>query len=211
MKKLVVLISGNGTNLKSILVACENKYINGNVVAVFSNTPKAYGLIYAIRANVPYHILTIKDFVNRKKFDQQLIKKIDFYSPDLVVLAGYMLILSKEFVEHYYKRLINIHPSLLPKYPGLYTHRQVLQNGDNEHGATVHFVTDKLDSGPIILQTRIPILTGDTEIEIIKKVQHKEHIIYPLVIKWFTEERLKMHKNKIWLDDLIIPITGLVI
>ncbi|MBS0898527.1 phosphoribosylglycinamide formyltransferase [Pantoea dispersa] len=208
MKKLVVLISGNGSNLQSILDACESGRINGSVAAVFSNKASAYGLTRAQLASVPAHALSAQDFTDRDAFDRQLMQQIDAYAPDLVVLAGYMRILSPAFVAHYHDRLLNIHPSLLPKYPGLHTHRQALANGDAEHGTSVHFVTDELDGGPIILQARVPVFADDDEAEISARVQHQEHAIYPLVISWFVEGRLQMRAGKAWLDGEPLPPEG---
>ncbi|MBZ6392787.1 MAG: phosphoribosylglycinamide formyltransferase [Pantoea dispersa] len=208
MKKLVVLISGNGSNLQSILDACESGRINGSVAAVFSNKASAYGLTRAQQASVPAHALSAQDFPDRDAFDRQLMQQIDAYAPDLVVLAGYMRILSPAFVAHYHDRLLNIHPSLLPKYPGLHTHRQALANGDAEHGTSVHFVTDELDGGPIILQARVPVFADDDEAEISARVQHQEHAIYPLVISWFIEGRLQMRAGKAWLDGEPLPPEG---
>ncbi|MEA5104503.1 phosphoribosylglycinamide formyltransferase [Pantoea sp. S18] len=208
MKKLVVLISGNGSNLQSILDACASGRINGSVAAVFSNKASAYGLTRAQEANVPPHALAASDFADREAFDRQLMQEIDAYAPDLVVLAGYMRILSSAFVAHYHDRLVNIHPSLLPKYPGLHTHRQALENGDEEHGTSVHFVTDELDGGPIILQARVPVFAGDSEDEISARVQHQEHAIYPLVISWFVDGRLQMREGKAWLDGQPLPPEG---
>ncbi|QZY95864.1 phosphoribosylglycinamide formyltransferase [Pantoea dispersa] len=208
MKKLVVLISGNGSNLQSILDACESGRINGSVAAVFSNKASAYGLTRAQQASVPAHALSAQDFADRDAFDRQLMQQIDAYAPDLVVLAGYMRILSPAFVAHYQDRLLNIHPSLLPKYPGLHTHRQALANGDAEHGTSVHFVTDELDGGPIILQARVPVFADDDEAEISARVQHQEHAIYPLVISWFVEGRLQMRAGKAWLDGEPLPPEG---
>ncbi|MCT6589074.1 phosphoribosylglycinamide formyltransferase [Pantoea dispersa] len=208
MKKLVVLISGNGSNLQSILDACESGRINGSVAAVFSNKASAYGLTRAQLASVPAHALSAQDFTDRDAFDRQLMQQIDAYAPDLVVLAGYMRILSPAFVAHYHDRLLNIHPSLLPKYPGLHTHRQALANGDAEHGTSVHFVTDELDGGPIILQARVPVFADDDEAEISARVQHQEHAIYPLVISWFIEGRLQMRAGKAWLDGEPLPPEG---
>lgn len=208
MKKLVVLISGNGSNLQSILDACASGRINGCVAAVFSNKATAYGLTRAQQANVPAHALAASDFPNREAFDRQLMQAIDAYAPDLVVLAGYMRILSSAFVAHYHDRLLNIHPSLLPKYPGLHTHRQALENGDAEHGTSVHFVTDELDGGPVILQARVPIFAGDSEGEVTARVQHQEHRLYPLVIGWFVDGRLAMREGKAWLDGQPLPPQG---
>ncbi|ORM62981.1 phosphoribosylglycinamide formyltransferase [Pantoea rodasii] len=208
MKKLVVLISGNGSNLQSILDACASGRVNGSVAAVFSNKASALGLTRAQEASVPGHALTASDFADRDAFDRQLMQEIDAYAPDLVVLAGYMRILSQAFVAHYHDRLVNIHPSLLPKYPGLHTHRQALENGDEEHGTSVHFVTDELDGGPVILQARVPVFAEDDEAEIASRVQHQEHAIYPLVIGWFVDGRLAMREGKAWLDGQPLPPQG---
>ena len=208
MKKLVVLISGNGSNLQSILDACASGRIKGSVAAVFSNKESAYGLTRAQQASVPGLALSPGDFPDREAFDRQLMQEIDAFEPDLVVLAGYMRILSSAFVAHYHDRLLNIHPSLLPKYPGLHTHRQALENGDKEHGTSVHFVTDELDGGPVVLQARVPIFPGDDEAEITARVQHQEHAIYPLAISWFMDGRLVMREGKAWLDGQLLPAQG---
>ncbi|WP_312241968.1 phosphoribosylglycinamide formyltransferase [Pantoea sp.] len=208
MKKLVVLISGNGSNLQSILDACASGRINGSVAAVFSNKASAYGLTRAREAQLPAHSLAAADFADREAFDRQLMREIDAYAPDLVVLAGYMRILSPAFVAHYQGRLLNIHPSLLPKYPGLHTHRQALENGDPEHGTSVHFVTDELDGGPIVLQAKVPVFTGDSEAEIHARVQHQEHAIYPLAIDWFLSGRLATRDGRAWLDGEPLPPQG---
>ncbi|MFR0656357.1 phosphoribosylglycinamide formyltransferase [Pantoea sp. SIMBA_079] len=208
MKKLVVLISGNGSNLQSILDACASGRINGSVAAVFSNKEHAYGLTRAQQASVPGLALSPGDFPDREAFDRQLMQEIDACEPDLVVLAGYMRILSSAFVAHYHDRLLNIHPSLLPKYPGLHTHRQALENGDKEHGTSVHFVTDELDGGPVVLQARVPIFAGDDEAEITARVQHQEHAIYPLAIGWFMDGRLVMRDGRAWLDGQPLPAQG---
>lgn len=208
MKHIVVLISGNGSNLQAIIDACQQQRINGTISAVFSNKPNAYGLERAREANIPAHALMPADFDGREDYDRELMRQIDAYAPDLVVLAGYMRILSPAFVSHYAGRLINIHPSLLPKYPGLYTHRQVLENGDEEHGTSVHFVTDELDGGPVILQARVPVFEGDDEEIVTARVQHQEHAIYPLVVSWFVEGRLEMRAGKAWLDGMALPAQG---
>ncbi|WP_436856787.1 phosphoribosylglycinamide formyltransferase [Citrobacter tructae] len=197
---IVVLISGNGSNLQAIIDACKQNKIKGTLRAVFSNKADAFGLERAQEAGIPAHVLTADRFDSREAFDRELIQEIDAYSPDVVVLAGFMRILSPAFVMHYRGRLLNIHPSLLPKYPGLHTHRQALENGDEEHGTSVHFVTDELDGGPVILQAKVPVFEGDDEDEITARVQVQEHAIYPLVLSWFVEGRLKMRDNAAWLD-----------
>lgn len=208
MKNIVVLISGNGSNLQAIIDACKEKKINGTLRAVFSNKADAFGLERARKAAIPAHTLTADQFSSREAFDRELILEIDAYAPDLVVLAGFMRILSPAFVAHYSGRLLNIHPSLLPKYPGLHTHRQALENGDEEHGTSVHFVTDELDGGPVILQSKVPVFEGDDEDEITARVQVQEHAIYPLVVSWFVQGRLKMHDNAAWLDGVRLPPQG---
>ncbi|AIR63423.1 phosphoribosylglycinamide formyltransferase [Enterobacter sp. Ap-916] len=208
MKHIVVLISGNGSNLQAIIDACQQKKINGTISAVFSNKADAFGLERAREAGIPTHALAASEFASREAFDRQLMQEIDAYAPDVVVLAGYMRILSPAFVARYSGRLLNIHPSLLPKYPGLHTHRQVLENGDEEHGTSVHFVTDELDGGPVILQAKVPVFEGDDEDEITARVQHQEHAIYPLVVSWFLDDRLKMRQNAAWLDGVQLPPQG---
>lgn len=208
MKNIVVLISGNGSNLQAIIDACKQKKINGTLRAVFSNKADAFGLERAREAEIPAHALAASQFPSREAFDRELMQEIDAYAPDVVVLAGYMRILSPEFVAHYQGRLLNIHPSLLPKYPGLNTHRQVLDNGDEEHGTSVHFVTDELDGGPVILQAKVPVFEGDSEEEITDRVQHQEHAIYPLVVSWFVDRRLEMKGNTAWLDGVQLPEQG---
>ena len=201
MKNIVVLISGNGSNLQAIIDACEQKKINGTIRAVFSNKADAFGLERAREANIPAHSLEAAQFASREAFDRQLMQEIDAWAPDVVVLAGYMRILSPAFVAHYSERLLNIQPSLLPN-------RQVLENGDEEHGTSVHFVTDELDGGPVILQAKVPVFEGDSEDDVTARVQAQEHTIYPLVVSWFIDGRLKMRDNAAWLDGIRLPPQG---
>ena len=208
MKNIVVLISGNGSNLQAIIDACAQKRINATVRAVFSNKADAFGLQRAREAEIAAHAITADRFASREAFDRELMMEIDAYAPDLVVLAGYMRILSPEFVAHYQGRLLNIHPSLLPKYPGLHTHRQALANGDEEHGTSVHFVTDELDGGPVILQAKVPVFPGDSEEDVTDRVQTQEHAIYPLVVSWFIDGRLVMREGAAWLDGVQLSPQG---
>ncbi|EOW6645794.1 phosphoribosylglycinamide formyltransferase [Cronobacter muytjensii] len=208
MKRIVVLISGSGSNLQAIIDACAQKKIHGVISAVFSNKADAFGLERAREANIPAHALSAGAFASRDAFDRELMQEIDAYAPDLVVLAGYMRILSPAFVAHYEGQLLNIHPSLLPKYPGLHTHRQALANGDDEHGTSVHFVTDELDGGPVILQARVPVFPGDSEEDVTARVQAQEHAIYPLVVSWFVDGRLAMREGRAWLDGHPLPPQG---
>ncbi|NHB96036.1 phosphoribosylglycinamide formyltransferase [Photorhabdus stackebrandtii] len=208
MKNIVVLISGNGSNLQAVIDTCQQNKISGQICAVFSNNADAYGLLRAKQAEIPTHVVSPKDYADRQTYDQALKHAIDQYQPDLVILAGYMRILTPDFVQHYLGRLLNIHPSLLPKYPGLHTHRKAMENGDTEHGTSVHFVTEELDGGPVILQAKVPIFANDQESEVIKRVQTQEHDIYPLVINWFVEGRLSMVNGKAHLDGNILPPQG---
>ena len=208
MKNIVVLVSGSGSNLQAIIDACQQQKINGTIRAVFSNKADVFGLERARDAGIPAFSLSPRDYATREAFDNQLITEIDAWDPDLVILAGYMRILSPGFVEHYSGRLLNIHPSLLPKYPGLHTHRQVLENGDKEHGTSVHFVTEELDGGPIILQAKIPVFPEDEENDIFARVQYQEHAIYPLAVSWFVDGRLTMRENAAWLDNVRLPPQG---
>lgn len=208
MKNIVVLISGSGSNLQAIIDACQRDEINGTIQAVFSNIPDAYGLTRAREAGIATEVIEPKAFADRSTYDMALADRIDRYQPDLVVLAGYMRILSGAFVNRYTGKLLNIHPSLLPKYPGLHTHSQALANGDTQHGTTVHFVTEELDGGPIILQAPIRLAPNDTETDVIARVQVQEHRIYPLVVGWFIDGRLAMRDGKAWMDGKILSAQG---
>ena len=209
MKRIVVLISGSGSNLQSIIDACNAGFIHAKIVGVISNQPQAYGLTRASQEDIPNLVVDPKCLnVTRDKYDIMLREKIDTYMPDLVVLAGFMRILSASFVGHYEGRLLNIHPSLLPKYKGLHTHQRALDAGDEEHGVSVHFVTAELDGGPVVLQAKVPVFADDDADTLAARVQQQEHQIYPLVVKWFTEERLQMKSGKAILDDVPLPEAG---
>ncbi len=205
---IVVLISGNGSNLQAIMESCEQGVTNGKVTAVFSNNSSAYGLERAQQAGIPAVSLAPSDFADRTAFDTELMARIDEYQPDLVVLAGYMRILSDNFVAHYAGKMLNIHPSLLPDYPGLDTHQRAIDNGDSEHGASVHFVTTELDSGPVILQAKVPVFADDTAEEVASRVHAQEHMIYPMVVQWFCDQRLDMIDGKAVLDGKALPVRG---
>jgi len=199
--RIVVLISGSGSNLQAIIEAIASKAISGQIVAVVSNKAEAYGLERARRASIATEIVSYDDFNNREEYDLALMKCIDQYQPNLVVLAGFMRILSDEFVNHYLGHMLNIHPSLLPKYKGLNTHQRVLSAGDKKHGATVHFVTPQLDSGPIILQGKISVHENETEQQLSDRVHTIEHQIYPQAIGWFAQGRLHLSDNVVLLDN----------
>lgn len=187
--RLVVLISGNGSNLQAIIDDIDNNSLPAQIVAVISNKPDAYGLERAKKAGIEQQILSHKDFDSREHYDLALKELIDQYQPDLIILAGFMRILSNEFVHHYLNKMMNIHPSLLPKYKGLNTHQRVLDAGDKEHGCSVHFVTPELDDGPVILQAKITVDDNDTAESLAKKIHQQEHIIYPKAIRMFALDK----------------------
>lgn len=206
--KIVVLISGSGSNLQAIIDACKDESFPGEVVGVISNKADAYGLQRAENAGIANQVLDHKSYASRELYDQALVKAINQHQPDLVVLAGFMRILTADFVNEYAGRLINIHPSLLPKYQGLNTHQRAIDAGDKEHGVSVHFVTEELDGGPVILQAKVPIFEGDTVEDLANRVHEQEHRIYPLVVKWFGQKRLHMHNGNAVLDAQILPKQG---
>lgn len=206
--RLVVLISGNGSNLQAILDATEEKDFPAEVVAVISNKSDAYGLQRAKNAGIPVQVIAASDYADRETYDQTLMQAIDHYEPDLIILAGFMRILTNAFVNHYAQRMFNIHPSLLPKYKGLNTHQRVLDAGDKQHGATVHFVTPTLDAGPIILQSAVDVLPDDTAASLAARVHEVEHQIYPQAIRWFAESRLKLQDNIVYLDGNAVRPMG---
>ena len=208
---IVVLISGSGTNLQAIIDEVKAGNIQGEISAVISNRPGVKGLERAQQAGIPTEVLDHKGFPDRESFDQAMIQLIDQHEPKVIVLAGFMRILTTEFVNHYLGRLINIHPALLPKYKGLHTHQRALAAGDTEHGCTVHFVTPELDDGPNILQAQVPVLPEDDESSLSARVQQQEHIIYPLAVQWFMEQRIAMKDGKAWLDQQPLPESGHVV
>lgn len=207
-KRLVVLISGSGSNLQALIDACASHEIQGSIVAVISNRPQVYGLERARLAGITTQTLDHKNFADRVSFDQALMELIDSYQPDLVVLAGFMRILTAAFVEHYSGRMLNIHPSLLPAYKGVHTHQRALEDGAQQHGASVHFVTAELDAGAVILQAAVPVLTDDTAETLAARVLIEEHKIYPQVVSWFCTERLSLKDGCAWLDGqcLVKPL-----
>ena len=190
--RLVVLISGNGSNLQAIIDNIANKNLPAKIVAVISNKADAYGLERAKKADIKNHVLSYNDFTDREHYDLALKNLIDKYQPDLIILAGFMRILSDEFVEYYSQKMMNIHPSLLPKYKGLNTHQRVLDAGEKEHGCSVHFVTTELDDGPVILQATVAIEDNDTAETLALRVHEQEHRIYPEAIRLFAEKKLKL-------------------
>jgi len=198
--RLVVLISGSGTNLQALIDKQASGELPVTLAAVISNRPEAKGLARAQAAGIATEVLDHTRFDSRPAFDAELRRIIDGYRPDLVVLAGFMRILTPELTGHYAGRMLNIHPSLLPKYQGLHTHERVLAAGEREHGVTVHFVTSELDGGPAVAQARVPVLPGDTAEDLARRVQREEHHIYPLVVNWFARGRLNMDNGQVLLD-----------
>lgn len=196
--RLVVLISGRGSNLQAILDQAASGELPADVAAVISNRPGVHGLERARQAGVPALELDHKNFPDRPEFEAALIALIDRQQPDLVILAGFMRVLTAGFTEHYRGRLFNIHPSLLPKFRGLHTHERAIAAGEIEHGATIHFVTAELDGGPIIVQARVPVLPDDDPDTLAARVLAQEHCLYPKAIRWFAEGRLRLEGEQVW-------------
>jgi len=208
---IAVLISGSGSNLQALIDNIATGEINATIATVISNTPQAFGLTRAQEAGIETHALDHREYDSRELFDVAMMRIIDKAQPDLIVLAGFMRILTADFVRRYQGKLLNIHPSLLPKYPGLNTHQRAIEAQDRAHGATTHFVTTELDSGPNIIQAEVPILEKDTAELLAKRVQEREHVIYPITVKWFVEGRLRMSDNDAFLDNECLPQSGLVL
>lgn len=205
---IVVLISGSGSNLQAIINAAKNGTIPIEIRAVISNRADAYGLERARLAGITTEVIDHTGFKGRGSFDAALMAVIDQHQPALVVLAGFMRILTPGFVRHYIGRMLNIHPSLLPHFTGLHTHRRAIEAKACQHGASIHFVTEQLDGGPVIIQAAVPVLPDDTEETLARRVLHKEHLIYPLAIGWFALGRLRLEGNAVILDGeaLVQPV-----
>ena len=195
MKNIVILISGVGSNMQAIVAAAKSEQWPARVAAIISNRSDAPGLAFAEQYGIPSAVVVSKNYPSRVEFDAALLAQIERYAPDLVVLSGFMRILTPAFVQHYAGRMVNIHPSLLPKFTGLHTHRQALQAGETEHGATVHLVTPELDHGPILGQIRVPVLPDDTEESLAQRVLQQEHILYPRVIRQLLQGQLPLQKE----------------
>ena len=206
--KLCVLISGNGSNLQAIIDAVQAGRLNAQITGVISNRPNAYGLERAREAGIEAVCLDHMEYDDRASYDEALKSQINAFGADCVVLAGFMRILTPEFVDSFTGKLVNIHPSLLPKYKGLNTHQRAIDNGDKEHGVSVHFVTPELDGGPVIIQSRVPVFEEDTPSDLAERVQEQESRIYPLVLSWFSAGRLSMRNNKAVLDEQELPESG---
>ena len=206
MKRLVALISGRGSNLDALLTAP----LAGSIVAVVSNEPAAAGLQIAQSRGIATAIVSHRAYANRTAFDAELLKTIDTYAPDLVLLAGFMRVLSADFVNHYAGRILNVHPSLLPSFPGLHTHGQALAAGVRVHGCTVHFVTPALDHGPIVVQAAIPVAPDDDEASLAARVLLQEHRIYPQAVRWFCEGRLQLAGERVTVDGAVATSAALI-
>lgn len=195
------MISGSGTNLQSIIDAVKQDSINATISAVISNRADAKGLQRARQAGLNAVVIDQKNYDDRLSYDNALISEIDTYKPDLIVLAGFMRILSDKFVSHYDNIVLNIHPSLLPEFKGLHTHRRVLESCRQSHGASVHFLSSELDSGPVVIQAEVPVLEDDTEATLAERVLQQEHVIYPIAIAWYIDGRLENNGNNLLLDN----------
>lgn len=198
--RLAVLISGSGTNLQAIIDAVANGGVDGELAGVISDRPEAFGLERARRAKLPAVSVDFSGFGDRQAFDISLQSALADMNPDIVVLAGFMRILSTNLVDHYRGRMLNVHPSLLPRFPGLHTYSKVLEAGDQWHGTTVHFVTAELDAGPAIIQYRVAVQPGETEATLQQRVQAGEYLVYPRAINWLAQRRLELRGDQVYLD-----------
>ena len=210
MKNIVILISGRGSNMEALIAARDAGSLPVNIAAVISNRPDAAGLETAAKAGIATHYIDHKAFAGREAFDAALIECIDGFAPDLVILAGFMRILSEGFVRHYEGRLMNIHPSLLPSFPGLHTHQRALEEGVRIHGCTVHFVTPTLDHGPVIIQAAVPVLDNDDEASLAIRVLRQEHRVYPQAVRWFAEGKLTLDNGRVRLAADLVSDTAFI-
>ena len=201
MKNIVILISGRGSNMEAVVRAAQSEGWPARIAAVISNRPDAAGLAFAQERGIATAVVPSQQFAGRAEFDAALQQEIDRHAPDLVVLAGFMRILTAPFVEHYAGRMLNIHPSLLPAFPGLATHRQALEAGVPEHGATVHFVTAELDHGPVVAMAKVDVLPGDTPDTLAARVLVEEHKLYPYAVRLFVEDRLSIEHGAVRILD----------
>lgn len=208
MTRIAVVISGSGSNLQAIIDGCKSGQVEGQVVGVISNKADAFGLTRAKNADIAAIALPLKEGESRADYDLRLGDELEKLDAELIVLAGFMRILTPEFVSRFAGRLLNIHPSLLPKYTGLNTHQRALDAGDAEHGVSVHFVTEELDGGPVILQAKVPVFEGDDADALAARVHTQEHRIYPMVVNWFCQGRLAMMQGKAELDGKPLPAQG---
>lgn len=206
--RIAVLISGNGSNFQAVLDVVNKGSINGVITAVVSNKQDAYGLIRAKEAGIQTYVVKAKADEQREDYDKRLLTVLNQEKLDLIVLAGFMRILTAPLIERFDGKMLNIHPSLLPKYRGLRTHQRAIDANDTEHGCSIHFVTPELDGGPVVLQSKVPIFSDDDADTLSERVRIQELQTYPLVVKWFCQGRLKMINNKAYLDDKELPEDG---
>jgi phosphoribosylglycinamide formyltransferase 1 len=206
---IVILISGNGSNLQAIIDAIEIYNLPVQIKAVISNNPNAYGLKRALGANLPIDVLSPDDFIDGASYDNALSHAISRYSPALIVLAGFMRILGPICLEKFKNQIVNIHPSLLPHYPGLNTHALAIANSALEHGCSVHFVNEQLDGGPLIAQASVKVMKEETIETLKEKVHQAEHFLYPTVLNWFAHQRIALITNHVFIDNIQIPTCGL--
>lgn len=207
-QRIVVLLSGRGSNFQSLLNASLTGELSGSIDLVVSNRPQAGGLAIANNANIDTALIDHQAYATRDAFDADLAGVIDSVIPDLIVLAGFMRILTQSFVSQFAGRLLNIHPSLLPLYPGLNTHQRALDNGDTHAGATVHYVTGELDGGPSVIQAKVPIESGDTKDRLADRILQVEHQIYPQAVNWHLSGRLALRNGVLYKDSVPLPATG---
>ena len=208
LPRIVVLISGKGSNLQSFIDAIQMHVIDAEIVAVISNNPGVLGLERAEKHGIPTQVVNHRDYPERENFDAALAEAVESYRPNLVLLAGFMRILTPDFVEKFKGRMMNIHPSLLPKYPGLHTHQRAIDAGDTVAGTTVHFVTTELDGGPAVIQAEVPIEEGDDAETLGARVFEQEHLIYPMAVRWFCQGRLGLINDRACLFGRPLPPKG---
>jgi phosphoribosylglycinamide formyltransferase 1 len=197
MKRIVILISGRGSNMQALVQACVRERWHAHVVAVLSNRPGAQGLQFAAEQGIPNEVVDHARFADRAAFDAELAARIDSHAPDLLLLAGFMRILGDAFVQHYEGRMLNVHPSLLPAFTGLHTHQRALDAGCKLAGATVHFVTPTVDHGPIVIQAAVPVLPEDTASALAARVLEREHVIYPRAVRWWVDGALRIEHGRV--------------
>ncbi|MCY3804211.1 MAG: phosphoribosylglycinamide formyltransferase [Gammaproteobacteria bacterium] len=201
---IAVLFSGNGTNMQSVIKHVGQGRINARIACAISNRADAYGLTRAKNAGIPAHVVEHGQYPSRATFEAELIRILESYGVETIVLAGFMRVFSEVFVQRYANRILNIHPSLLPKFPGLETHHRVLAAKDAQHGCSVHFVTEELDEGPLVLQAKVPVFETDDVHSLIRRVLEKEHMVFPLAIRWFCEGKLYCNDGTVYFNNKVL-------
>ena len=201
---IAVLFSGNGTNMQSVIKHVQQGRIHARIACAISNRSDAYGLTRAKQAGIPAYVVEHGQYPSRQSFEEELIRILESHDVETVVLAGFMRVFSEVFVQRYANRILNIHPSLLPKYPGLETHHRVLAAKDSQHGCSVHFVTEELDEGPLVLQAKVPVFETDDVHSLIRRVLEKEHMVFPLAIRWFCEGKLQCNDGTVYFNSKVL-------